>query len=384
MIDSRAKLAQGAEFGLGRRGDWKMENSMSRILIETVVRKTLQDMKESPERSIRNLVDMALHFSGGRFQKNFFQAAQTMLKNENSSYYALLRNAASSVHTERLVHFGMNLGYNSCTWGAKKIRENERELAVRIPWTAAFQTNEPQFSKNLPKYHTAVTDGERLGIYAWMLLPLSHPQKLLPLIHEHPDSAFFLFCDSKDISASFLDCISDINNLMLVIRYEETAGALYNQIRDNGLLYSAYCTYSQEDIGSIVNGDLFRRIQQALPVFTVLLAHPDCPKQARTAAYQAVKQARNEQLYCTVPWEFYFDNQLIDKIISESLISNCCPRFRHFSWFDSYGNLYSPAGKREPGTCNLFTNGLFASFQSASAVHFSAQSPGRLSLPHSV
>jgi len=92
-----------------------MENSMSRILIETVVRKTLKDMKEDPERGIRNLVDMALHFSNGRFQTNFFQVAQTMLKNENSPYYALLRNISSSVDAERLVTFGMNLGYNSCT-----------------------------------------------------------------------------------------------------------------------------------------------------------------------------------------------------------------------------------------------------------------------------
>lgn len=110
-----------------------MENNMSRILIETVVRRTLKDMKENPERSIRNLVDMALHFSEGRFQKNFFQAAQTMLKNENSPYYALLRNISSSVDTERLVTFGMNLGYNSCTLGAKKSGKTSRNLDAAFP-----------------------------------------------------------------------------------------------------------------------------------------------------------------------------------------------------------------------------------------------------------
>lgn len=225
-----------------------MENNMSRILIETVVRRTLKDMKENPERSIRNLVDMALHFSEGRFQKNFFQAAQTMLKNENSPYYALLRNISSSVDTERLVTFGMNLGYNSCTLGAKKIRENEQELGCSIPWTVAFQTDRIQISGRLAGYHAAVADGERLGIYAWTLFAQSHPQDLLPLIREHSDSAFFLFCDPHDIDTAFLDSISDMNNLMLVIRYEETAEALYAQIRKNGLLYSAYYTYSREDI----------------------------------------------------------------------------------------------------------------------------------------
>lgn len=48
-----------------------MENSVSRILIETTVRQTLKGIQEDPERSIRNLVDMALQFSEGRFQNRF-------------------------------------------------------------------------------------------------------------------------------------------------------------------------------------------------------------------------------------------------------------------------------------------------------------------------
>lgn len=333
-----------------------MENSMSRILIETVVRKTLKDMKENPERSIRNLVDMALHFSDGRFQKNFFRVAQTMLKNENSAYYALLRNTASSVDAERLVCFGMNLGYNSCTLGAKKIRENERELGCNIPWAVAFQIDRPQLSKRLPKYHTAVADGEKLGIYTWILFPQSHPQDMLPLILGHPDSAFFLFCDPNDMDNVFLDSISDVNNLMLVIRYEETAEALYAQIHDSGLLYSAYHAYSQEDTESIINGDLFYSIQQIHPVFTVLLAQSDCPEPLQRRIHQTVIQARNEQSYQTVPLEFYFDNCLIDKIISDDACS---------AWFDSYGNLYNQTAETDKAICNLFDVGLLASFQAA-------------------
>lgn len=63
-----------------------MENSMSRFITGSVVKRTLKDIKDNPERSIRNLVDMALQFSGGRFQQDFFTTAQTMLQNENSAY----------------------------------------------------------------------------------------------------------------------------------------------------------------------------------------------------------------------------------------------------------------------------------------------------------
>ncbi|MCD8363619.1 MAG: hypothetical protein LUC98_11820 [Lachnospiraceae bacterium] len=64
-----------------------MKSDMSRILIETLVKNTLKDLRDSPERSVRNLVHMALKFSEGRFQHEFFEVAGTMLENEQSSYY---------------------------------------------------------------------------------------------------------------------------------------------------------------------------------------------------------------------------------------------------------------------------------------------------------
>jgi len=74
-----------------QEGAGKMENSLSRILIETV--------------------DMALHFSGGRFQQRFFETAQGMLENKTSPYYGLVRDLTSYADAEHLLRFGMNLGY---------------------------------------------------------------------------------------------------------------------------------------------------------------------------------------------------------------------------------------------------------------------------------
>lgn len=107
-----------------------MENSMSRFITGSVVKRTLKDIKDNPERSIRNLVDMALQFSGGRFQQDFFTTAQTMLQNENSAYYRLVRDIVSHADTDRLYTFGMNLGYNGCTAGAQRIRENKKNWSA--------------------------------------------------------------------------------------------------------------------------------------------------------------------------------------------------------------------------------------------------------------
>lgn len=77
-----------------------MEKNISGMLVETVVKKALKNIKDNPERGIRNLVDRALQFSSGRFQKNFFAVAQAMLQNENSAYYGLVRDTVAYADME--------------------------------------------------------------------------------------------------------------------------------------------------------------------------------------------------------------------------------------------------------------------------------------------
>ncbi|MGN0971845.1 MAG: hypothetical protein ACI4OY_07810, partial [Aristaeellaceae bacterium] len=100
-----------------------MTRSVSYVLIETIVRRALREVESHPRRGSRNLVDMALNFCPGHFQQRFFQNAQHLLRNERSAFYPLIQDTAVHVEHERLLDFGMALGYNSCTLGAKKIRE---------------------------------------------------------------------------------------------------------------------------------------------------------------------------------------------------------------------------------------------------------------------
>ena len=105
-----------------------MTAKTSRIIIKTFiktalkdsdefVKTALKDADESPERCTRNLVDMALHFSKGRFQQEFFEMARAMLNNDNSPYYPLIEDTLRHMDKEKLIEFGMNLGYNGCTQG---------------------------------------------------------------------------------------------------------------------------------------------------------------------------------------------------------------------------------------------------------------------------
>lgn len=322
---------------------------MSRLLVETVVKKSLKGIKDSPERGIRNLVDMALQFSEGRFQKNFFTMAQIMLQNENSAYYNLVRETVTHTDTDRLFTFGMNLGYNSCTEGAGRIRQNEKIMNCNIPWTISLWLDAQKMNENQESYHMLIREGEHLGIYTWMLFAPEAPQQVLSLAENHPDSAFCLFCQAEDLSDAFLAEAADLNNMMLVVRYEERAANLCETLREMGLLYSVWYQYGQKDTESIINGDLFSSTQQLFPTFTVLIPEKGCLDEIRRLVYQAVRSAREKQAYHTMVFEFQSDNCLIDSIIS----GDAC-----FASFDKNGDLCDWNKQYKRGHYNLFQSSL--------------------------
>lgn len=326
-----------------------MENRMPRMLIEAVVKNALKSIQEDPERGIRNLVDLAMQFSEGRFQKAFFSAAQTMLQNENSAYYRLARDTVAHTDINRLYTFGMNLGYNGCTLGAQRIRENEKGMRCHIPWAVILQMDEGRLADNGQEYHDVIGEGEALGIYVWMLFAMGHPESALPLAKSHTDSAFCIFCQAKDLTLAFLDEVSEWEHIMLVIRYEESAAKLCDALRHRGFLYSVWYPYGQKDVEAIINGDLFSSMQQVTPVFSVLLPERHCSIAIQNLVYQTIKRARGEQTYSTILWELQGDNSLIDTIISEDTCPVC---------FDKNGDLCTWDQRIDSEYHNLFQDTL--------------------------
>lgn len=69
-----------------------MKKDMTGVLVESSIRRTLKSIQESPERATRNLIDLGLEFSNGRFQTRLFKQAQTMLQNQKSAYYDFVKN----------------------------------------------------------------------------------------------------------------------------------------------------------------------------------------------------------------------------------------------------------------------------------------------------
>lgn len=334
-----------------------MTDTMTRSLIETLVRSRLYALKKSPKRTTRNLIDMALQFSHGRFQKHFFEIAQEMLQNKLSPYYELIYRTVSNVDTEHLLNFGMNVGYNSFTYGANIIRQLETENGYNIPWNISLHLSESAEAAQGEHYHKLLNEGKSLGIYTWSLFSSGQLKHLLPVMEMNTDCAFILFCSPKEITEELLNCTQELNNIMFVIEYQDNISDTFALLKERQLLYSVYKIYTPADVPSILNGEIIKSINKTESVFMFLLSDDSCTEDEKKQVSHYVLKNRENPSFPVLPFEFQFDNERIDSIISDD---SCA------AWFDPNGYLCTPQtnGKRSD-QFNYYKNNLSDIFKEA-------------------
>lgn len=325
-----------------------MTAKTSRIIIKTFVKTALKDADESPERCTRNLVDMALHFSKGRFQQEFFEMARAMLNNENSPYYPLIEDTLRHMDKEKLIEFGMNLGYNGCTQGAHIVRKIKRTENINVPWLL-FLNIDPSCEDLLSRYQAVFDQGKELGIYVYFLYTDKEPEKLLPLIKHNPDCAMILLCHSASVTEDFAVAAESLDNMLIGVDYDDNADAACLVLRDHRLLYSVYRRYREKESEEILSGSYARFAEELHCPFVAVLAEPDCSTSVRENVYKAIVGARVAQKYRTIPLDLLYDTERVGNIISppSSVIG-----------FKPDGTIYNLDTKGNPMSHNIFQESL--------------------------
>lgn len=329
-----------------------MADNMNYILVKTVVKKAIHDIKTDPKRTVRNLVDMALQFTDSRFQRQFFTTASKLLSNENSGYYALVQDTLTKVDEDRLLTVCMNLGYNGMYSAAKSIRSREAADGFNIPWTVALAATEDKAGR----LHEIVTQGETLGIYTWHLFSQGNIHNCISLAAKHPHSAFICFCNTGELNTEVLDHASGSKNMIFIIPYDSDADVTGNTLRQMGFLYGLHYSYGSDDIDMIESGELLHDMEQLYPAFCILKPQKTCQSDYSDRVYKWVTDARIEQQFRTLPWEMYKDMLLVDEVISEE---PCWVEF------DAEGQLSTHKGKCENPDWNICRNDLPEIFRQA-------------------
>jgi len=323
-----------------------MKNSLKRTMIETTVRNTIKNIKEDPDRSMRNLIDLALNFSDGRFQQHFLESAQRMLENESSCYYKLVPDLVAHIDTNRLVTFGMNVGYNSCTLGARKIRKIESKEQFNIPWSVYLKINGTRYPKNASAYHSLIEQGTELGIYTWIIHVPDNPANVLELIEAFPDCAFVLLCSPDIITPAMLEEAATLYNVMFAIEYCDLAASACALLRSGKFLYSVYCKTDEKK--EINYDEILSDTENLNAPFTFFYSTTHTSTEY-SAEQRKIHQIRMEQTYHTVPFDLIQDVHLIDGIISEQACSVA---------FALNGSCYSLATQTLYENHTIFTHSL--------------------------
>lgn len=287
-------------------------------MIELMLRQMIKKYKDDPKRSVRNIVDMALNFCKGGFQCFFFETAQKMLNNRSSAYYELTDNLLIGVDADRLIRFGMNIGYNSCTKGAELIRQIEAAEHFDIPWSMTLEINERGDSEFVDDYIKLIEQGKELGIYTWVMELRSRPRNVLTAIAKNPECAFVLIVSPEMITDELLDQLSPLYNIMLCVRCGEGVENACRKIHDRKMLCSVYFEYNESSIDSILSSSNLQQVKLMQPAFCIVDPEKACGVSVREKAARCIADLRNSQHYPFILLENKNDTKMIDTVISNT------------------------------------------------------------------
>lgn len=306
-----------------------MENDeLIYTVIKTAVTKGIKYIEDNPKRGVRNLVDVGEYFATGRFQKDFFDIANDILNNKDSSYYQIIDNAVKKINHEILISFGINLGYNSWTRGANIVRQHEMNCGYNIPWTVIFnfeKIHKKQLSGD--EIGNLILSGKNAGIYCYMFMVDKNDATLENVdsaITDHPDCAFILFINTDILTSKMIENMKLRNNIFISLLVDDlTTEDSIKEIAKktellarNKCLFGVYKYYDDYYASKVLNGQFAHDVAKLGCSFAFLIKKEDCSEQNSHLVSEHVKNARMKNNSPVFIMDFYEDIANIDRNIS--------------------------------------------------------------------
>ncbi len=318
--------------------NYKLTHTIIKIAVENGIRY----ISDNPKRGVRNLLDLGEYFATGRFQKDFFHFAHEILNNENSFYYNIIENLVKNTKHETLTGYGIDMGFNSFTYGGGIIREKEKEYGFNIPWTIIFNFEEKKSnSLSGTEISNIINSGKKIGIYSYMILLSKNNllNSLYDIFEKNNDCAFTLFVDTKLINEETTKNISSMPNiciLMSIDDYEQSSNIIaekFDMLNKYRCLHGGYYYYDDNNAENITDGTISNILQCLNSNFSVCIRKPDCSDKIAKEICDYIYNTRVKINTPVFLIDFYGDCTRIDKIIS---VESC------FLSINSYGQICVP------------------------------------------
>ena len=299
----------------------KGPNNITRAIIDATVDRGIREVAEDPQRSIRKLADMGRKYTKGRFMQNIMELSQEMLRNEDCPYYDAIAQLLRNTDRKTIKHVGINIGYNSLTYGGKIIREQQKKRGYRIPWTLIFcLNNRTGTGLQLADLHRFIGEANDLGIFTFLISlegTLTNFEDLSELFRSYSDSAFIFFLPDQKLLQNHLPSLKKSTNTMFLFRCggQYTSGNIA-AARKEKVFYGAYLPYNDSSVAQITE-DVFRFIPESYQTaFVISVPEDNCNLEnvAKMAAF--FKYQRMKALCPFIPFDLYGDAIEIDRIVA--------------------------------------------------------------------
>ncbi len=228
-----------------------MKKDIRRAIIDATVDRGLRDIYEDPRRSIRKFVDLGRQFQKGRFIQDINNILQELLRNDDSPYYTAIEHVLRFSDRKKIKDFGINLGYNSFTVGAKTLRKIKEKENYNVPWNLIIRLDSTVNSCLTPHdLIDIIAQGRKLGIYTYSIRLLSSNlflEDLLKLFITYDDCSFMLYLPDSEIDDSLTSYIADCSNVMYLLPlFSDSCGRNIVLLKRCKSLYGLYTDYDDD------------------------------------------------------------------------------------------------------------------------------------------
>jgi len=195
---------------------------IKRIFVENTIRMHFKSYDQDPQRTIRRMIDMGHRFTKSRVQADRFAVISKLFEDENSPYYEAVDKLMQGVNRSTLMHFGLNLGYNSWKNGTHQINRYEQASGKVISWIIDIDINAANYTKYTPENVSKMINHFNIrGVYIFSLHISDIPEctmiELLSAIAEHSSSNFVLFTDGELLSDELYDMLKALTNVAVIV-----------------------------------------------------------------------------------------------------------------------------------------------------------------------
>ena len=298
-----------------------MKKDITRAIIDATVDRGLREIYEDPRRSIRKLADLGRQFNKGRFMQDIYAIFQDLLRNDDSPYYGAIEHLLQNTDRRALKDFGINMGYNSLTKGAKLIRKSLEKNRLHVPWSLIIRMD--PFRKDGMTPHdliSVIAQGRKLGIYTYMIRlehSLSFFEDLLKVFLTYDDCAFLFVLPDAEIDPRMSEYIAPCTNVLYFLpAFDDSCGTNVRLLKKHHAWYGLYTCYDEGNADATVTiEDAWEYLtQDSAFLLTIAADGTSLSTICRTAL--TIKKARLAPVVPLFIFDLYGDAMAIQKLVS--------------------------------------------------------------------